>query len=170
MLVRFLLNPWGKAFLIAFVLTLSAVGVSVFTYYYQQYARIIEEKLRDGPFANTSLLYAAPQPVDAGRQTPSRMRSRTICGAAAIRNRTATGWAGITCGRTRSRSIRGRTRTIRKARCIKIERRQRSRRSFRCAITPSARSIDLEPELITNLFDQKREKRRHRALRRYSAR
>ncbi len=51
-LVRFLTNPWGRTFLIAF-LVLSSVSVGVFTFYYHKYAKIIEETLRNGPFANT---------------------------------------------------------------------------------------------------------------------
>ncbi len=70
LLVRFLTNPWGRAFLIAF-LVLSSVSVGVFTFYYHKYAKIIEDKLRNGPFANTSMLYAAPQPVMLGDQTES---------------------------------------------------------------------------------------------------
>lgn len=66
--VRFILNPWGKAFLLAFVVTVT-IGLSVFTYYYAKYARITEQKLKAGPFANTSLLYAAPRPVMVGDQS-----------------------------------------------------------------------------------------------------
>src|ERR1700676_148172 len=61
-------NSWGRAFLIAF-LVLSSVSVGVFTFYYHKYAKIIEDKLRNGPFANTSMLYAAPQPVMLGDRT-----------------------------------------------------------------------------------------------------
>jgi len=43
-----------------------ALGVGVFTYYYVKYGRLIEEKLAQGPFASTSLLYAAPRPVMVG--------------------------------------------------------------------------------------------------------
>jgi hypothetical protein len=31
--VRFVLNPWGKAFILSFVIT-ATLGLSVFTYYY----------------------------------------------------------------------------------------------------------------------------------------
>ena len=70
LLVRFLKNPWARAFLISFLL-LGTLSVGVFTYYYSKYARIIEDKLRNGPFGNTSMLYAAPQPVMLGDQLPS---------------------------------------------------------------------------------------------------
>ena len=38
----------------------------VFTYYYVKYSRLIEAKLAAGPFANTSMLFAAPRTVDGG--------------------------------------------------------------------------------------------------------
>ncbi len=40
--------------------------VGIFTYYYIKYGQMIEEKLAAGPFATTSLLYAAPRPVIVG--------------------------------------------------------------------------------------------------------
>ena len=48
LLVRFVGSPWGSAFLIAFLLV-GTLSVGVFTYYYSKYARIIEDKLRNGP-------------------------------------------------------------------------------------------------------------------------
>ncbi len=38
----------------------------MFTYYYVKYSRLIEAKLAAGPFANTSMLFAAPRTVDVG--------------------------------------------------------------------------------------------------------
>ena len=46
-----------------------AGGVSVFTYYYVKYARIIDERLRAGVFANTTLIYAAPRRIAVGDGT-----------------------------------------------------------------------------------------------------
>ncbi len=67
-LVRFVLNPWGRAFLIAFIV-INTAALLTFTYYYIQYARLIEQKLAAGPFANTSMLFAAPQVVMTGDET-----------------------------------------------------------------------------------------------------
>jgi len=55
----------GKSLCCSSVLGL-AVGVGIFTYYYVKYGRLIEEKLAAGPFASTSMLYAAPRPVMIG--------------------------------------------------------------------------------------------------------
>src|SRR5919201_682323 len=40
--------------------------MGVFTYYYSKYSRLIDQKLRTGPFANTSKIYAAPKTVAVG--------------------------------------------------------------------------------------------------------
>ena len=62
LLTRFLFSRWGRTFVVISMVAL-AVGVGIFTYYYVKYGRLIEEKLAAGPFASTSLLYAAPRPV-----------------------------------------------------------------------------------------------------------
>ena len=63
--VRFALHPAGKIILAVLVLGITA-GLAVFTYYYVHYARSIEAKLTAGPFANTSMLFAAPQTLAVG--------------------------------------------------------------------------------------------------------
>ena len=41
--VRFLMNPWGRAFLLAFTIS-ATLSVGLFTYYYVKYARIIAKR------------------------------------------------------------------------------------------------------------------------------
>src|SRR5271166_5092846 len=67
-LVRFLLHPAGKALAISFTLAFLVLG-GVLTYYYLQYSRLIDQKLRAGPFANTSKIFAAPRLIAAGDST-----------------------------------------------------------------------------------------------------
>src|SRR5882724_8440989 len=64
-LARFLMGPGGKIFLASLVL-LVTVGVLGFTYFYVKYSRLIDQKLRAGPFANTSKIFAAPRVVGVG--------------------------------------------------------------------------------------------------------
>ncbi|MBZ5609089.1 MAG: PBP1A family penicillin-binding protein [Acidobacteriia bacterium] len=66
--VRFALHPAGKIILAILVLSVTA-GLAVFTYYYSRYARAIEAKLEAGPFANTSMLFAAPRTLAVGDAT-----------------------------------------------------------------------------------------------------
>jgi penicillin-binding protein 1B len=64
-LTRFVLSPVGK-FLLVSVALVTVAGVGVFTYFYNSYSRLIDQKLRIGPFANTSKLFAAPRTLNIG--------------------------------------------------------------------------------------------------------
>jgi penicillin-binding protein 1B len=71
LLVRFILNPWGKAFL-ATLMVFSAACVLVFVWFYVKYGRLIDEKLAAGPFANTSMLFAAPRSIAVGDEATAQ--------------------------------------------------------------------------------------------------
>jgi penicillin-binding protein 1B len=64
-LARALMHPVGKAFL-ALALVTTVTGAGVFIYYYQKYAKLIDERLKSGPFTSTSSIYAAPEAIDVG--------------------------------------------------------------------------------------------------------
>ncbi len=75
LLVRFFLHPLGKAFLAAFVVCFTAF-LLVFSYFYVKYSRVIEDKLQQGPFAATSMLFASPRSVAVGdAETPQEVAS-----------------------------------------------------------------------------------------------
>ncbi|HEY6344559.1 MAG TPA: PBP1A family penicillin-binding protein [Bryobacteraceae bacterium] len=157
LLARLLLSKAGKASLLAFALALAA-GVSVFTYYYVKYARMIDEKLRAGVFANTTLIYAAPRRVGVGDEA----RGEEI--AAYLRrceysesNTSRAGWY-----RLRSDAIEvnpGPDANDQEGAVIKID---GGKVSEIISLRDHAdrKEYFLEPELITNLFDRRREKRR----------
>ena len=63
--VRFFLHPAGKTLLAVAALFLTT-ALSAFTFYYVKYSRLIETKLAAGPYANTSMLFAAPRTVGVG--------------------------------------------------------------------------------------------------------
>lgn len=155
--IRFLLNPWGKAFLILFTLALT-VGAGIFTYFYVQYAQIIEEKLKTGPFSNTSLLYAAPRPVMLGEDAQGEEIAAYLrrCGYSES-NSSRVGWY-----RVRPDGIEinpGPDAYDQEGAVLKI---QGGRISEIISLRDHSDRTEymLEPQLITNLFDQKREKRR----------
>ena len=58
-LVRFLLHPVGKTLLILAV-CLVVAGVGVFIHYYNVYSKMIDERLRGGPYSTTARIFAAP--------------------------------------------------------------------------------------------------------------
>ncbi len=64
-LTRFFLSTWGRVLLIAVSLSVIAV-LGAFTYFYAKYARVIDERLRAGVFANSAKIFAAPESVSVG--------------------------------------------------------------------------------------------------------
>ena len=68
LLVRFFLHPAGKIFLglVAGVLITSAV---LFVHFYNQYDKLINERLRAGAYTATSRIYAAPGSVTVGDES-----------------------------------------------------------------------------------------------------
>jgi penicillin-binding protein 1B len=64
-LVRFFLHPAGKTLALSFTLAFLLVA-GVLTHYYVKYSRLIDQKLRAGPFANTSKIFAAPRLIAVG--------------------------------------------------------------------------------------------------------
>src|SRR5262245_6046948 len=72
-LARFFLRPFGRFLVISFDLFV-IIGLGAFTYFSQRYSRLIDEKLRAGPFAQTAKLYAAPESVVVGEVvTPAQI-------------------------------------------------------------------------------------------------
>lgn len=158
LLARFFSNPWGRAAIAALTLS-AALGVGVFTYFYVKYARLIDEKMRSGPYANTSTLYSAPRPVMVGDEAnPDEI-------AGHLRN---AGYSESTGNRLGWYRIRpdsaieinpGPDGYDQEGAVIKFERRKVA--EIISSRDHSQRTqFFLEPELITNLFDAKREKRR----------
>ena len=66
---RLLVHPMGKAFVL-FVVVCGTLGVGTFTFFYVKYARLTDQKIKEGPFSGMSLLYAAPRPVMLGDDAP----------------------------------------------------------------------------------------------------
>jgi penicillin-binding protein 1B len=157
LLVRFLSHRLGRAFLVVSLLAFSACA-GVFVYFYVTYARMIEEKLRTGPFSNASMLYAAPRPINVGDQADGEEIAAYLRRAGyAESNTSRMGWY-----RVRPDAIEinpGPDAYDSEGAVIKIDRgvvaqiislRDHTERT----------QYYLEPELITNLFDSKRQKRR----------
>ncbi|HKE22758.1 MAG TPA: PBP1A family penicillin-binding protein [Bryobacteraceae bacterium] len=64
-LVKLLLSPLGRV-LVAGLAIFTILSVGVFTYYYAKYAKVIDQKLQVGPFANAAKIYASPETVAVG--------------------------------------------------------------------------------------------------------
>jgi len=64
-LTHFVLGPVGRI-LVAVIAVLVILGMAVFSGFYVKYSRLIDQKLKAGPFAATAKIYAAPEAVAVG--------------------------------------------------------------------------------------------------------
>ena len=62
------LSSWLVRGVIGLILLAGIIGVSVFTYYYNKYARIVDERLKQPLFAETAKIFAAPREVRPGQK------------------------------------------------------------------------------------------------------
>jgi penicillin-binding protein 1B len=157
-LARFLLSPLGKGLLISAALV-TVLCVSAFTYYYSKYSRLIDQKLRQGPFANTSKIFAAPRTLNVGdaisvEEVAAELRRNGY----SLSERNPMG-----CYRERADGIEiypGPDSYFRRdAGLLKI-RNGKIARIISLSDNSELYQYQLEPQLITNLFDRNREKRR----------
>jgi penicillin-binding protein 1B len=155
--VRFLLNPWGKACLAVAALSLIA-GVGTLSYFYVKYSRMTDQALKNGPFTNSSLLYASPRPVAVGDEARSAEIATYLRRCQYSESNTSrAGWF-----RVRPDGIEinpGPDAYDQEGAVIKIEG-GRVASILSLADHTERTEYFLEPELITNLFDRQRKKRR----------
>lgn len=156
--VRFALHPIGKILLVLVVLGLTA-AVGVFTYYYAKYSRLIETKLAAGPFANTSMLFAAPRTLSTGDMaTPDEIANElrhsgynespnNRMGYFSVKPEEIDIYPGPDSYFKRDEGV------------VKFHGGQVTQ-IISLADNTERTQYTLEPELISNLFDKNREKRR----------
>jgi penicillin-binding protein 1B len=65
LLARLALGPAGRIVIMGLAL-LTVLGLGLFTLLYAHYSKVIDEKLRAGPFANTAKIFAAPMSIAIG--------------------------------------------------------------------------------------------------------
>ncbi|HYL37185.1 MAG TPA: PBP1A family penicillin-binding protein [Bryobacteraceae bacterium] len=156
--VRFVLHPAGKIILAVLVLSVTA-AMAVFTYYYVSYSRRIEAKLAAGPFANTSMLFAAPRTLAVGDATdPQEIASELRHSGYSESRNNRMGYYALKPGEIDiypgPDSYFKRDEGVIKFRGTKVA------QIISLADNTDRTEYTLEPELISNLFDKNREKRR----------
>jgi len=156
--VHFFLRPAGKI-LIAILAVLITAAVGVFTYYYSFYSHRIEAKLAAGPYANTSELFAAPRTLAVGdvadpmeianelRRSGYSESSKNRMGYFSLKPDEIDVYPGPDSYFKRDEGV------------IKFKGRKVAR-IISLADNTDRTEYTLEPELISNLFDKNREKRR----------
>ena len=156
----FFTSKIGLAFL-GTVFGLFLVAGGVFTYYYMKYARMIDARLSGNVLQNTTQIFSAPEHISAGQAWGPEDLSGylTRVGYRPLQDENAIGQFTV---RENTVDIRpSKLSYFAGSNALAVQFRGKSIRS----IKPLSGGTDLdtaeiEPELITNLFDSAREKRR----------
>src|SRR5579884_601834 len=154
----FWFGPVGKVLLGLFLIG-AVTGVSVFGYYWTKYARLIDRKLSQGPFNTPSKIFAAPEAVYVGEQSsPADIVSHLLASGYSESTSNPNGWFRVRADAVEifpgPNSYFAAEPAVIKFTGKKVARIVSLRDNTDQAL------YDLEPALITNLFDKSREKRR----------
>jgi penicillin-binding protein 1B len=154
---RILKSAWGRTFVIAFLL-LGLTATGIFSYYYFQYSRMIDAELRAGPFSSATLLYAAPRPVTVGEAITRDDIAAYLkrCGYSS-QNTNRMGWFLVRPDAVEVNP--GSEAYDPEGAVIKIADGHVTQIISLRDHTERTQFL-MEPELISNLYDKKREKRR----------
>ena len=157
-LVRFLLHPIGKTLVAVAALAL-VVGIGVFVYYYNVYAKMIDARLRGGAYRTTAGVFASPGSAAVGdNSSPSDI-------AASLRH---AGYSENRNNAVGSYSMRPDSIDIfpgadsyfaQESATIKFGH-GKITRIVSLRDNTDRPLYELEPQLITNLYDRNREKQR----------
>ncbi|WP_321475001.1 PBP1A family penicillin-binding protein [uncultured Paludibaculum sp.] len=157
-LVGFFQRPVGKTFLALTALSV-IVFIGVFSYYWVKYSRLIDQKLKEGPFTETAQLFATPEPIAVG----DNMTADEVVAALKRRGYTESrsnrlGWYHV---RTDGVEIfPGVDAYVNSEPGVVFLSGGVVTRIISNKDNTERQRYFLDPELITNLFDRKREKRR----------
>lgn len=155
---RLLLHPVGRVLTV--ITLLGALGgLAVFAYYYVKFSRLVDRKLRSGPFPSTSMIFAAPRAVNVGDAiTPEEIVAQLRRSGYGESRQNRMGWfhvrpdaVEIFPGPDSYFDQEPGVIKFAEGRVVEII-------SLRDN-TPRTQYL-LEPELVTNLSDRNREKRR----------
>ena len=150
---NFFRSPLFKV-LISLLLFLFIGTSAIFLYYYNYYSRIIDRKLSGEIFKNTAQIYAAPYRIYPGQKlTPDETAERLQRAGFELKGKSdAEGWFEINSGKVTIKPRQGDALRLEfgKNALVKIVK------------TPGGETSEawLPAELVTNLYDQSREKRR----------
>ncbi|HVW84549.1 MAG TPA: transglycosylase domain-containing protein, partial [Bryobacteraceae bacterium] len=157
-LVRFFLHPAGKT-LVVIVACLMIASSAVFVHFYNKYAKLIDARLRGGPYTATSRIYAAPSSITVGDETTPNDLAATLRHAGYNENRNNP--IGYYTVRPDSIDIFPGADSYfdQEAAAVKFTH-GKIIRIVSLGDNTDRPMYELEPQLITNLYDRKREKQR----------
>jgi penicillin-binding protein 1B len=157
-IARFFTRKPGLIFLST--LAILAVGfISTFTYFYLQYSKLIDKKLQGGPFTSTSRIFATPQTIGIGdvisaSEVVAKLRRSGYSESRSNR----TGWFNM-----KPDSVEifpGPESFFEQESGVINFAGGKITRIVSLRDNTSRNQYQLEPQLITNLYDRNREKRR----------
>ncbi|MGH9690280.1 MAG: PBP1A family penicillin-binding protein [Candidatus Acidiferrales bacterium] len=164
MRIRISRGFWSSRFgfgLLSAALVVLLAGVGVFAYYYFQFGHLIDQRLTGQIYQNSSRLYSAPERIYAGEfLRPNDLASYLL---------RAGYQEGAVLGAPGQFNVTGSTVEIRPSANSYFQGNNALRVSFagsevahisQLSDGQERESAEIEPELITNLFDSSREKRR----------
>lgn len=158
LLVRIFLSPIGRIFVAATAFIFIS-GLLVFGFLYSRYSREIDEKLAAGPFRDASRIYAAPHVLSVGDQ---------IDADELVTQLRRSGYSEASGNPVGHYVVRGESIEIypgpdsyfaRDGGLIKVSG-GKINQIVSLADNSARTQYQLEPELVTNLFDRSRQKRR----------
>jgi len=159
-LSRLVFHPAGRL-LLGLITFVVVIALGAFTYTWLHFSRVIDEKLKEGPWEETAMLLAAPEEVRAGdpasvEEIVASLRRRGYSQSPSNRM----GWyrvrpsgdgVEIYPSRIAAPEIEGGIVYIRGGKVEKI---------LALSDHSERKTLMIEPELISNLFDRNRQKRR----------
>ncbi len=157
-IARFFTRKTGMLLLATFALV-AIVSISTFTYFYLQYSKLIEKKLSGGPFTSTSRIFASPQTITVGEAiTPTEIVARLRRSGYNESRANRIGWFTL---KSDSIEIFPGPESVfdQEAGVINFSG-GKIKRIVALSDNTSRNQYLLEPQLITNLYDRNREKRR----------
>ena len=153
-------SRWGLIILSS-ALGVMLIGVGVFTYYYVVYARMIDERLSGNFFQHTTGLFTQPGRIFTGESVTAANLADYLQHSGYTEN-TDTSGAGHFAMRGNSLEIYpGKASFFRGGNALRVDFAGREIHAIRSIATAATMdSAEIEPELLSNLFDESREKRR----------
>jgi penicillin-binding protein 1B len=157
-LVRFLLHPAGKI-LVGLTTAFLVASIGIFSFFWIQYSRIVDQKIKEGPFTETAMLFAAPEQISVGDNVTmdeliTSLRRRGYTEARSNR----AGWYNVR--RDGVEIFPGVDAYVNIEPGVVFIKNNTVVRIVSSRDNTERQRYFLDPELITNLFDRKREKRR----------
>jgi penicillin-binding protein 1B len=159
LLTRFFFSTSGKIVLVCFLFCAVACA-SVFTYYYIHYSHLIDAKLRAGPFVITSRIYAAPVVIGIGDTvTPDEIAGQLRRSGYTESRSNPQGYYELHPDEIQI--FPGPESYFRDEPGVIHFAANKIARIVSLSDNTSRTEYELEPLLITNLYDKNREKRRY---------